>query len=103
MVCLVSGVVTFSFFQNDECCGNEDASAKAVKTTCCDYSTDYFKMDIQTLVTAFDFRFDLAADLFTIPDFFFPEIISAQHFEYAHAPPLISGKDILILVSVFRI
>lgn len=103
MVCLVSGAVKISFFQSADCCVKESKTANAVEAKCCDYSTDYFKLDIQTIVSNFNFKFDIAVDYFTLAVFVFTEVATAQLVEVAHAPPLISGKDILILVSVFRI
>lgn len=103
MVCLVSGAVKISFFQSTDCCEKESKEADTVQTQCCDYSTDYFKLDIQTIVSNFNFKIDFVADYFTLPVFVFTEVAIAQIIEVPHAPPLISGKDILILVSVFRI
>ncbi len=103
MVCLVSGAVTFSFIESDDCCDTESKTANAVEAKCCDYSTDYFKLDIQTIVSSFNVKFDFPVEYFTLPVFVFTEVATAQLVEVAHAPPLISGKDILILVSAFRI
>jgi hypothetical protein len=103
MVCLVSGAVTLSFIESDDCCATESKTANAVEAKCCDYSTDYFKLDIQTIISSFNVKFDFADYYFTLPVFVFTEVATAQLVEVAHAPPLISGKDILILVSVFRI
>jgi hypothetical protein len=103
MVCLVSGAVTLSFIESDDCCATESKAANAVEAKCCDYSTDYFKLDIQTIVSNFNFKFDFAVDYFTLPVFVFTEVATVQLVEAAHAPPLLSGKDILLLVSVFRI
>ena len=54
-------------------------------------------------VSNFNVKFDFADYYFTVPVFVFTEVATVQLAEVAHAPPLISGKDILILVSVFRI
>ncbi len=103
MVCLVSGAVMLSFIESDDCCATESKATNSVQAKCCDYSTDYFKLDIQTIVSNFNVKFDFADYYFTLPDFVFTEAARTQRAEVAHAPPLISGKDILILVSVFRI
>jgi hypothetical protein len=103
MVCLVSGAVTLSFMEGEDCCAKESKTANAVEAKCCDYSTDYFKLDLQTTISSFNVKFDVADYYFTLPVFVFTEVATAQLAEVAHAPPLISGKDILILVSVFRI
>ncbi|MCG3166043.1 MAG: hypothetical protein POELPBGB_01819 [Bacteroidia bacterium] len=103
MVCLVSGAVTLSFIESEDCCAKESKAANAVQAKCCDYSSDYFKLDIQTIVSNFNIKFDFVDYFFTLPVFVFTEVAQAQPSEAAHAPPLISGKDILILVSVFRI
>ena len=103
MVCLVSGAVTLSFTESDDCCAKESKAANAVQAKCCDYSSDYFKLDIQTIVSNFNVKFDFADYYFVLPFYVFTEVAQAQPSEAAHAPPLISGKDILILVSVFRI
>ncbi len=103
MVCLVSGAVTISFIESEDCCAKESKVANTVEAKCCDYYTDYFKLDIQTIVSSFNVKLDFPADYFILPVFVFTEVATAQLVEVAHAPPLISGKDILILVSVFRI
>ena len=103
MVCLISGAVTLSFIESEDCCAKESKTANAVQAKCCDYSTDYFKLDIQTILSSFNVKFDFPVDYFTLPVFVLTEVATAQLVEVAHAPPLISGKDILILVSVFRI
>lgn len=103
MVCLVSGAVKISFFQSAACCEKESKEADTVQTQCCDYSTGYFKLDIQTIVSNINFKLDFIADYFTLPVFIFTEVATAQLVEVAHAQPLIPRKDILILVSVFRI
>lgn len=103
MVCLASGAVTLSFIESEDCCATESKSHNTVASKCCDYSTDYFKLDIQTIVSNFNVKFDFADYYFTLPVFIFTEVATVQLAEVAHAPPLISGKDILILGSVFRI
>ncbi len=103
MVCLVSGAVTLSFLENEDCCPAEEKNDNAVTTQCCDYSTDYFKLDIQTLVSSFDFKFDIVQHFFLFTDFVFPEITQNQISQRGHSPPLPSGKSILVFVSVFRI
>lgn len=103
MVCLVSGAVTLSFFQTSDCCDEGNKNADTIQTNCCDYSTDYFKLDIQTLVTSFSFKFDFVADYFKLPVLFRSETTTNQLFEAMHSPPLFTGKSIPILFSSFRI
>lgn len=105
MVCLVSGAVTFSLIENEDCCATETANTNTVKTQCCDYSTDYFKLDIQTLVSNFNFKFDLVAAPIAIGacSYLFSEISATPFIAASHSPPLITGKEIRILYSVFRI
>lgn len=103
MVCLVSGAVTFSFLEKSDCCPTEETDSHSATTKCCDYSTDYFRLDIQTLVTSFNFKVDLFTAYFTIPVFLFNDITTNQLNRFLHPPPIATGTNILALVSVFRI
>jgi len=103
MVCLVSGAITLSFLESKGCCPADAEDEAAAEAQCCDYSTDYFKLDIQTLVSSFNFKFDLAPAVFTIPVFIFHDFEQNIVSRVNHSPPLISGNTILSLISVFRI
>ncbi len=103
MVCLVSGAVTLSFFQTTDCCSTSSNNSGSVQTKCCDFSTDYFKLDIQTLVTNFNFKFDFVTYYFTLPVLFFSDITTNKLCEAMYSPPLFTGKSIPILFSSFRI
>lgn len=103
MVCLASGTVTLSFLENEDCCTNEETENNSLATKCCDYTTDYFKLDFQTLVSSFTFKFDFVADYSLVPVFTIPEFLTQKFSEANHSPPQLSGKSILLLVSIFRV
>lgn len=103
MVCLGSGAVSVSFFKTQDCCTAESKNSDSVSGKCCDFSTSYFKLDFRTLVSNLQFKVDVLANAVALSVFIFNETDSTQLVEANHSPPLISGKDIRILFSVFRI
>lgn len=104
MICLVSGTVTLSLFENEDCCPTEaQGNCNSIETKCCDYSTDYFKLDVRTLISSFQFKTVLIAEYFTMSVFVFPETAKTFTGTVSHSPPLSAGKIILLLISVFRI
>lgn len=103
MVCSKSNSYNVSLSQFDDCCKTDKCSSCTINDTCCGFIKSTVS-SVQQYVH--EFTFSLHVAVLNVIEFFIPSSVATKSNAVSfcsHAPPDISGRDLLILVSRFTI
>lgn len=100
MLCIESGKVSYSVEKADDCCAGDDENS--LKEKCCDYSSQSIKVD-HFIKNDFSFQPAVIATIVPLIFNFFSDLPQSKFVFNKEAPPLLNGRDIRILISVFNI